>query len=149
MWDNIRFSEGMYYEDLEIMPKLYYDCVSIAEIPYAGYYYVIYEESASHGKGTDDKRVWDSITIRERHIDFFKARNDKELANAIISRLLDLIMTSAKNGWVPNDRVPSVLNTFKKYWKQYKKEGNILLRSKLRYEAFSLGGRHSFKDYHG
>ncbi len=149
MWENVRFSEGLYYEDLEIMPKLYYACKSIAEIPYAGYYYVTYEESASHGKGTDDKRVWDSIAIREKHIDFFNERGDTELATAITSRLLDLIVTSGKNGWIPNDQKEAVAETFRKYWKQYKKNTSVSPRMKLKYETFSLGGKRSFKDYHG
>ena len=147
MWNNIRFCEGLYYEDLEIMPMLYYDCERIAEIPYAGYYYITYEESASHGKGTDDKRVWDSITIRERHIDFFNDHGDKEVAIAIISRLLDLIVTSAKNGWIPGDHILFVREIFKKYWKQYKRMSKEKMKRKLQYELFYLGGKHSFKNY--
>jgi len=149
MWDELRFSEGMYYEDLEIMPKLYYNCEKIVEVPYMGYYYVTYEESASHGKGTDDKRVWDSIAIREKHIDYFEERNDKELAGAIASRLFDLIITSAQNGWVPNEQIASVARTFKKYWKRYKNNGRFSAKTRLRYDAFSLGGKRSFKAYHG
>ena len=149
MWEELRFSEGMYYEDLEIMPTLYYDCKDIIEIPYVGYYYVVYEESASHGKGTDDKRVWDSIAIRERHIDFFEEKNDKELARAIAGRLFDLIITSAQNGWIPNDQIPSVLATFRKHWKQYKNNSNFSVITWLRYETFFLRGKRFFKTYHG
>ncbi len=149
MWDGLRFSEGMYYEDLEIMPKLYYDCEKIIEVPYMGYFYVTYEESASHGKGTDDKRVWDSIAIREKHIAYFEERNDKDLARAIASRLFDLIMTAAQNGWIPNDQIESVAGTFKKHWKKYKNSGSFSMKARLRYEIFCLGGRRSFKAYHG
>ncbi len=149
MWDDLRFSEGMYYEDLEIMPKLYFDCEKITEVPYMGYYYVTYEESASHGKGTDDKRVWDSIEIRKRHIQYFEEKNDTELALSAVNRLFDLIVTSARNGWVPNNQISSIVATFRKYWKQYKKNGNFSIKTWARYEAFSLGGRRLFKTYHG
>ena len=149
MWDTLRFCAGMYYEDLEIMPRLYYELDRISEISYMGYFYVTYEESASHGKGTDDKRVWDSIAIREKHIDYFEEKNDKELARSIAGRLFDLIMTSAQNGWIPNDQIPSVAATFKKYWKQYKNSGGFSTKTRLKYDAFCLGGKRSFKSYHG
>lgn len=149
MWEKLRFSEGMYYEDLEIMPKLYYDCEKLVEVPYMGYYYVTYEESASHGKGTDDKRVWDSIAIRERHIQYFEERNDKELAGAFASRLLSLIIISAQNGWIPDEKIVSVAGIFKKYWKQYKKIGRFSAKMRMKYEVFCLGGKRSFKAYHG
>ena len=147
MWDDLRFSEGMYYEDLEIMPRLYYDCDRIVGLPYMGYNYVTYEESASHGKGTDDKRVWDSISIREKHIRFFEERNDREMARAIACRLFDLIITSAQNGWVPNNKIASVDGIYKKYWKRYKHYAGLSAKAWVRCELFYLKGERAFKPY--
>ena len=149
MWDELRFCEGMYYEDLEIMPRLYYDCETIVEIPYTGYNYIVYEESASHGKGTDDKRVRDSISIREKHIVFFEERNEKELARAIAGRLFELIITSAQNGWVPNDQITSVAGIYKKYWKQFKHNAGLSAKAWLRCEWFYLKGERAYKAYQG
>lgn len=149
MWTDIWLEDGLYYEDLEIMPRLYFECEKINEIPYVGYHYYVYEESESHGKGTDDKRVWDSIAIREEHVHFFDEKGDKDVSDAIIDKLLDLIVTSGRNGWIPNDKSEYVLSIFKKYWKRYRKTATMSLRLKLRYGLFALGGKSSFKAYKG
>ena len=147
MWEKIRFTEGLYYEDLEIMPRLFYECETIIEIPYVGYHYLIYEESASHGKSTDDKRIWDSIKIREKHILFFSEQGNYEIAKAIAYRLLELIITCAKHWWIPNNRIYYVLDVFRKHWYYLKRNNSIPLRLRLKYEFFCIRGIHAFQAY--
>ena len=148
MWTDVWFEDGLYYEDLEIIPRLFYEWDKINEISYVGYHYYIYNDSASHSKGTDDKRVWDSIYIREKHIKFFDEKNEKDIAEAIIQILLDLIVTSGKNGWIPKDRIQSVADLYQKYWKRYKHNKDLPMRQKIKYELFYLGGKQSFHTYH-
>lgn len=149
MWGKNRFAEGLYYEDLEIMPRLYYGCEKIAVMPYIGYLYVIHEGSASHGTGRDDKRVTDSILIREKHIAFFDERGEYMISHAIIGKLLDLIVTSGKNGWVPDEQREGVWSLYKEYWKRYGREGKLSLRDRVRYELFFIRGIRSIRRYGG
>ena len=101
MWENIRFTSGIYYEDLELMPYLYWNCEKRVCIPYAGYSYLQRKGSASHGVGVDDKRFSDSLTIRSRHAAFYREKQEKELEAVSLRRLLDLIITADRMGWIP------------------------------------------------
>lgn len=138
IWENLRFTEGLYYEDLDIMPYVFTKCSHVLCVPNIGYYYYQRNGSASHGTGTDNKRLTDSLTIREKHIHFFDELGEKEIAQIMRKKLLDLIITSDCKGWIPDD--------YKKYCKiifynNYKCLGQCLsIKEWLRYKIYSIGG---------
>lgn len=132
MWENLRFSDGMYYEDLDIVPYLYLECSKVTIENYAGYYYFLRDESCSRGTGKDDKRYVDSLKIRNKHIELYK-KYDTKLYEKNIEILLELIFTSFKNNWVPKKYIELSNELFHKYRKECKIHS---LKIKIRYFLF-------------
>lgn len=148
MWKNLRFTNGIYYEDLDIMPYLYLGCEKITVIPYIGYYYLQRINSASHGIGTDDKRYTDSLLIRQKHILLYEKLCQKELEIANICVLLDLIITSDKNGWIPVYEKINTKKIYDLYWKKICFQRGISLKMRLRYVLYKVFGVNVYKIFH-
>lgn len=141
MWKDIRFTEGLYYEDMDIMPYLYHHCDRLVIIPEIGYYYYQRSGSASRGNGTDDKRYTDSILIREKHINFYRSIGEPTLAICVEQMLIELIITSACNGWIPASEIK---RSKKIYWgciNDVLVSSNVPLKNKIRFLIFGIGGR--------
>ena len=133
LWKNLRFTNGLYYEDLDIMPFLYHLIHKICFIPYIGYNYLIRDNSCSHGIGTDDKRVIDSIKIREKHINFYEDINEIKLKNKNIDILLDLITTCYKNNWIPTSLKKNIFIIYQKCFFEILRKDTITLKRKIYY----------------
>lgn len=132
MWINIRFTNGLYYEDLDIMPYLYLPCSKITIVPYVGYYYFFRENSSSRGSERDDKRFIDAITIRKKHIELYK-KYSIELYKFNILLLLELIIKSYKNKWIPK----SYMIISKELFHKYRHECDIVpIKMKIRFLIF-------------
>lgn len=143
IWNDLRFTSGLYYEDMDIMPYLFTRCSNVSCIPYIGYFYYQREGSCSHGTGTDDKRVLDSFLIREKHIHFFESLGETEIANAVRGKLLDLIITSDCNDWTPDQNKAESNRLFRENWKYVLNTSSY--RDKLRYTIYRFGGAHIYK----
>ena len=149
MWEKIRFTDGLYYEDLDIMPYLYHDCETMVLIPDIGYYYYQRSGSASHGTGTDDKRYTDSVFIRKKHIQFYREIGETEIAEEVTKMLLDLIMTSACKGWIPKPEIRHSMQDFRKHARTIVMSSRVSAKGKLRYMLFALLGADLYKQIAG
>lgn len=143
IWENLRFTEGLYYEDLDIMPYIFTKCNNVLCIPNIGYYYYQHTGSASHGIGVDNKRLIDSLIIREKHIHFFDELGEKEISHSIRKKLLDLIITSDCNGWIPADQYKYCKKLFFSNYKLLTKD--ISVKEWFRYEIYSISGARLYK----
>lgn len=143
IWNNLRFTNGLYYEDMDIMPYLFNRCAVVKCIPYIGYYYYQREGSCSHGIGTDDKRVTDSLLIRKKHIAFFESIGEGEIANSIRAKLLDLIITSDCNGWIPKDHKELADQLFRENFRMV--TAQCSRRDRLRYMIYRYAGSRIYK----
>lgn len=145
MWENLRFTSGMYYEDLDVMPYLYLNCKKIVCIPDVGYYYVQRLGSCSNGIDTDDKRYIDSLAIRKKHVSFFKQNGELELAYAIMQKAIDLIITSDCRGWIPVAYKDESKQVFYSYVKELITKGKITGKNKIRYLLYGWLGKKIYK----
>ena len=145
-WENIRFKDGLYYEDLQVMPYLFSKIDKVVIIPYIGYHYLQRAGSASHGVGTDDKRVTDSVLIRSEHADFFDQIGEFEIRDRVIGLLLELIITCDINGWTPYAEINKYRKIFRDNWNRVNKK---LLPKKLRikYDMYDTFGVLPMKMY--
>ena len=143
IWKNLRFINGLYYEDLDIMPYIYTQCNLVVCVPYIGYYYYQRIGSISHGIGTDNKRIIDSIFIREKHIDFFERINEFDIANNIRKKELDLIITSAINSWTPLELNSNYKKMYNNHYKYVIKKSS--LKEIIRYTVYRIGGAKLYK----
>lgn len=132
MWEQLRFTSGMYYEDLDIMPYLYLNCEKVVCIPEVGYYYFQRIGSCSHGIDSDDKRYIDSIIIRKKHISFFMQNDEIELAYSIMKKTLELIITSDCRNWIPASHKRESRQLFQSYIKELVTHRKITAKDKIR-----------------
>jgi len=143
VWEGLRFTDGLYYEDLDIMPYVFTRCGQIACVPHVGYYYYQRRGSASHGVGTDHKRIVDSLHIRDKHIRFYESLGERELAEAMAGKLMELIITSDIRGWLTEEQRDECRRLTKMHWKKaVKTEG---WKGKLRYTLYRFGGRSAYR----
>ena len=145
MWKEIRFTAGLYYEDLDIMPYLYTRCDKLICIPYIGYYYLQRIGSCSHGVDTDDKRYIDSIKIRKKHILFFEEMGEKQLARAVVQKTLELIITSDCNNWIPNEYKDESCKLVQTYWRDIFSYNLVTKKDKIRYIIYRYFGDKLYK----
>ena len=147
MWRNLRFTDGLYYEDLDIMPFLYHDCKKMVLIPDIGYYYYQRTGSASHGTGADDKRFIDSVIIRKKHIQFYQEIGEQELAESVMRMLIELIITADCNGWIPEYAQISSREDFLACWKMLIKSRSVSNKDKLRYLIYRVFGKSIYSQF--
>lgn len=140
MWKKIRFTSGLYYEDLDVMPYLYLYCDKVVCIPDIGYFYLQRIGSCSHGVDTDDKRYIDSLIIRKKHISFFLNEGEKELALSIMRKTIELIITSDCNGWIPKSYKKESKGLFLTYWKDVLGYSQVPVKDKIRYAIYRYWG---------
>lgn len=141
IWDNLRFTDGIYYEDLDLAPYVFTKCRKVICIPDIGYYYYQHSGSASHGTGTDHKRYTDSIIIRNKHYTFYKSIGEDDLAVSVAQKLLDLIITSACNQWIPEEEMKNSQNLYNKYFKILFFSKNVNIKDKIRFFTFRFFGK--------
>lgn len=138
MWKNLYFTEGIYYEDMDLMPYLYLNCKKVLFIPKIGCTYLVREKSLSHGNDKDDRRVTDSIKIRQKHMEFYRQNGEQKLYEYMRNALLELIFTSDKNGWLPEDTKQTARTLFKKHWLEMIFSREMSLRRKASYSVYRL-----------
>lgn len=148
MWEQLRFTSGMYYEDLDVMPYLYLDCEKVVCIPDVGYYYVQRIGSCSHGIDSDDKRYLDSLIIRKKHISFFKENNEPEVAYSIMKKTIELIITSDCRNWIPASYKKESRQLFQLYAKQLVTKRKITVKNKIRYILYWCLGKKIYNIIH-
>jgi len=150
VWEKLRFTEGIYYEDLDIMPNLYLTCDKIVLIPYVGYNYLQRVGSISNGTGVNHKRYIDSLNIRIKHIEIYHSYSERELEIVQIQALLDLIITSDYYGWIPNNEKKNSKVVFIKYWRRLSHYSfKIQIKSKIRYGIYRYMGIKGYRFFKG
>ncbi|WP_279155103.1 glycosyltransferase family 2 protein [Thomasclavelia cocleata] len=132
IFDKIRFSEGLYYEDLDIMPYIYLNMKKIRFMDDCLYYYYIRLGSCSHGIGEDVKRIVDSVFIRQKHIQYYIDQKENKLASKAIQLLLELLIEIGCNGW-DKENEKEYKAIFNKYFLKIIFSKDIFLKHKLRY----------------
>ena len=145
LWKGIRFTAGIQYEDLDIMPLLYSRCGKVSFIPDIGYYYFLREGSLVRSGGTNPRRYIDSLCIRDKHCSFYQSIGEKDLAVYSAERGMDLIITSACNDWIPDEEKAHSKKVFCRFMKCVLASSKVTVKSKLRYLLFGFLGAQGYK----
>ena len=145
LWNDIRFTAGLLYEDLEIMPLLYSRCEKVCFIKDVGYFYFLRDGSIMRSGGTNHQRYIDSLHIREKHYSFYQSIGEMDLAIHSAVRCMDLIITSACNGWIPDEEKAHSQKVFGRYMMAVLASSSVSVRNKLRYLLFGISGSRGYK----
>lgn len=145
LWKDIRFTAGILYEDLEIMPVLYSRCEKVCFIEDVGYFYFLRDGSIMRSGGTNHQRYIDSLHIREKHYSFYQSIGERDLAIHSAVRCMDLIITSACNDWIPDEEKAHSKKVFCRYMMAVLASSSVSIRNKLRYLLFGISGSRGYK----
>lgn len=144
IWKTLRFEEGMFYEDLEIMPLLLWECNKIVVLDYIGYNYVQRKGSIMHDKKIKEKCYKDAISIFLRHDKFYSEHDLYAVKEANIQLLLDKIITSDIHGAIPIDQVDYSRKVYKENYQIMNKKGMPLIQ-KIKYWIYKTLGAKGYR----
>lgn len=146
IWDELRFPEGILFEDIYVMPYILLKCNKIKFINNAGYYYRKVEGSITNNQSPEHKKKTfiDSFKIWDTHLSLYKKCSLKELTVAVECLEIDKILTC-----YTNDSIPTGLNKFSK--SRLRKlipevlNESLPIKQKIRYLIVLLFGKNGYK----
>ena len=124
LFDKIRFSEGMIYEDVEILPKLIKASHQITILPMELYYYNSSENSVMRS-GFSEKR-FNILDLWKSHFNFFVSEKMYNQANIYLLRYITDLIKFRKIIKEPQYRQYTYV--YQKYLNDYKKNKSEYLK---------------------
>lgn len=143
LWKTLRFVEKIYFEDVEIMPRVLLNSNKVVIINHPGYYYVQQEGSIMHNPKLREKMYKDSMDIFESHIDLYSREGILELRNAEIQLLLDKIITHDLHDSIPYEAVTYSKKLYNKYFMQILAT-KMSLKKYVRYWVYRVLGKKGY-----
>ncbi len=133
-----RYKEGIVYEDMHLMPYLYFDVQRFVIIPYCGYKYRQREGSIMHRKESErEYRFY--FDIWSDHAEFYRQKGDIGLEYYVHKNAADKILMACRKREIPDGLDKYSVNEFKKHYKFLKKHAPSA-KEKLKYLLFLLLG---------
>ena len=101
---HLRFRQGIYFEDICLMPYLLMQCTEGRFIPYAGYHYLVNGDSITNKKDdTHAKKCYeDCFEVWKEHEAFYHEQGLKDLEMEVQCLKVEKIMSHVLNGEIPH-----------------------------------------------
>ena len=135
IFDNLRFQEGIIYEDAQIAPYVYTIVNKTVVIDLVYYYRYIRNDSIMHQSFSE--KNFDCLAIAKDRIQFFHKKKYFELYESAYLFYLDCCITlyeKANYNRFKSKYNKYILKSFKSCYKKYFKE--LKLRNKIKYLSF-------------
>lgn len=81
--ENLRFLEGIYFEDIVFTPQMIYSAQRVKFSPIKAYNYLLRNNSIMRDSKNAKKRIMDSLIVVKSLINFAKTKNDPKLSKYI------------------------------------------------------------------
>lgn len=94
--NELYFKKGIYFEDIQMLPRVFLQTNRIATIDGTFYHYVVRDNSIMTTDGRDSKKVNDSIEIYRQWLEMFKNIDDKELQKYLYGILVKYYISNCK-----------------------------------------------------
>lgn len=107
--NNLKYAEGLYFEDLEIQPKIFLNANKILYLDYPFYNYVIREGSIMTTEFSDKKKQ-DCFFIIEEWFSIFSSVENKKLQKACFYFLSHCYLHMVNHGKINTDKYPAGIN---------------------------------------
>lgn len=124
LFEKLRFSEGMIYEDVEILPKLIKASHQITILPMELYYYNSSENSVMRS-GFSAKR-FNILDLWKSHFYFFRTEEMYNHANIYLLRYITELIRFSKLTKEPQYK--QYINVYQRYLRDYKKNKREYLK---------------------
>lgn len=94
--NELYFKKGIYFEDMQMLPRVFLQAKRIATIDGTFYHYIVRDNSIMTTDGRDSKKVNDSIEIYRQWLEMFKNIDDKELQKYLYGILVKYYISNCK-----------------------------------------------------
>lgn len=94
--NELYFQKGIYFEDMQMLPRVFLGANRIACINGTFYHYIVRDNSIMTSNGRDSKKVKDSIDIYKQWLKLFKSVDDKELQRYLYGILIKYYISNCK-----------------------------------------------------
>ena len=143
VYEGKRYKEGIVYEDLHLMPYLYYDAEKFVIIPYSGYMYRQRNGSIMH---TDigEREFKLHCEIYSDHAELYREKGDTQLEYAARKNAADMILMAARQSKIPNGLKKYAVSEFRKHYK-FLIANAPSKKEKLKFRLFRILGVRGYK----
>ncbi len=138
IYEGKRYKEGIIYEDLHLMPYLYYDAKKFVIFPYSGYYYRQRTGSIMHTEEVE-RELKLHCDIYSDHAELYREKGDTELEYRARSVAADKILMACRRSDFPKELEKYAVREFKKHYKFLIKHSPST-KEKLKYRLFRYLG---------
>ena len=138
VYDGKGYKEGIVYEDMHLMPYLYFDVLKFVIIPYCGHRYRQREGSIMHRKESEREYKF-YFDIWDDHAEFYRQKGDLGLEYYVHKNAADKILMACRKREIPDGLDKYSVKEFKKHYKFLKKHAPSA-KEKLKYLLFRLLG---------
>ena len=137
VYDGKRYKEGIIYEDLHLMPYLYYDVSKFVIIPYCGYKYRQREGSIMH-RAEDERAYKLHFGIWADHAAFYREKGDTGLEYYVHRNAADKILMACRARTIPEGLDKYSVMEFRNHYNFLLKHASA--KEKLKFTLFRLLG---------
>ncbi len=143
VYNGKRYKEGIVYEDMHLMPYLYFDVQRFVIIPYCGYKYRQREGSIMHRKeGEREYKLY--FDIWADHAEFYRKNGDTVLEYYVHRNAADKILMACRQRAIPDGLDKYSVTEFKNHYKFLMKHAPSA-KEKLKYLLFRLLGLKGYR----
>lgn len=146
LWNQIRFPQGLFFEDLFLMPHILEKCERVKFLPYCGYNYQCNPSSITNSRSNEHRKkcYLDSLAIFENHLEFYRTHSFEQLVVSVECQKADKIMTHALRDTIPEGLEQDSMKILQKSI-GYLLAQKIPTSTKLRYFTFILFGKRGYR----
>ena len=144
VFKDIRFKEGIHYEDIHFMPYVLLKCNKVVYIPEVVYNYIFHQESISNNDTYSRKRYLDSFEIWEEHLEFYKNNDFPELTDRVKCLIMEKVFCHDINGTIPPGLEKWSRDKFNSYFVNLL-DSSINLTIKLRFLLYKIIGGKNYR----
>ncbi len=105
LFEQLRFKDGIVFEDIHLMSYLLLSCKEVCHLPYVGYHYIVNPDSITNKKDADHvaKCYQDCFWIWDDHEKLYLEKGMDDLATEVICARIDKIITHMLTDNVPQE----------------------------------------------
>ena len=146
IFENLRFCQGLLFEDIQIMPYILLSSEKVVIIPYVGYHYVRNNESITNKNDIQHKeRLYnDSFKIWGDHLKLYEQNNIKDLAEYVKVLCVNKVIAHSLEGTIPAEAKTDSIRMARKFTRELI-FSHVSVKTKIRYALFCILGESNFK----
>lgn len=143
IFEYLRFTPGIIYEDISLMPEIMYRTQLLVYLPIIGYHYRTRCDSISHSQDNYAKSYNDSFKIWENHLEFYYRHHMKEFEKYINFLICEKVVNHDIKDSIPDSFYEESIKRMRKKFTEAMK-AKVSIKRKLRLCVYRILGKKAF-----